>query len=382
LRDLHRRRRGCIPRITYPEVLPITAKREEIIAAIRRHPVIVVTGETGSGKTTQIPKMCLEAGRGVRGVIGHTQPRRIAAVAAARRLAEELVEPLGRSVGYKIRFDERTGPDVCVKVMTDGILLAEIQSDPFLKRYDTIIVDEAHERSLNIDFILGILRNLLKKRRDLKVVITSATIDTEKFSHAFDDAPVIEVSGRLYPVEVRYAPVDPELEEGGDWTYVDAAVQAAVELKNDDAGDVLIFMPTEADIREACDLLKAKGDGDDVVLPLFSGLPGKSSGASSSPPRRKVIVATNVAETSVTIPASATSSTRALHASPVTTRAPALSTSPYAPVSRAARTQRKGRCGRGAERCSASPVSPKKTTNRDPSHHPLKSCAPTWRRSS
>ncbi len=347
MRDLHRRRRVCIPRITYPEVLPITAKREEIVAAVRRHPVIVVTGETGSGKTTQIPKICLEAGRGVRGIIGHTQPRRIAAVAAARRLAEELGEPLGRSVGYKIRFDERTGPGVCVKVMTDGILLAEIQSDPLLRRYDTIIVDEAHERSLNIDFILGILRNLLKKRRDLKVVITSATIDTEKFSRAFDDAPVIEVSGRLYPVEVRYAPVDSDLEEGGDWTYVDAAVEATVELKNDDAGDVLIFMPTEADIREACDLLQAKGDGDDVVLPLFSRLTWEEQRRVFQPARRrKVIVATNVAETSVTIPGIRyVIDTGLARISRYNPRTRTLNL-PVAPVSRSSADQRKGRCGR------------------------------------
>ena len=188
-----------IPRITYPEALPITAKKDDIIEAIKRHRVVVITGETGSGKTTQIPKMCLEAGRGIFGVIGCTQPRRVAAITVAHRIAEELGEEIGRSVGYQIRFEDRSGRNNYIKIMTDGILLNEAQNDPYLRRYDTIIVDEAHERSLNIDFVLGILRTLLRKRRDLKVIITSATIDTEKFALAFR-APIIEVSGRMYPV--------------------------------------------------------------------------------------------------------------------------------------------------------------------------------------
>jgi ATP-dependent helicase HrpA len=302
--DRKARRKAGIPRITYPVSLPITARKDEIIGAIRRNPVVVITGETGSGKTTQIPKMCLEAGRGVNGMIGHTQPRRIAAITAARRIAEEMGEPLGRSVGYRIRFDERTGPDPYIKIMTDGILLAEVQMDTRLNDYDTIIVDEAHERSLNIDFILGILKSLLHKRRDLKIVITSATIDTEKFSRAFSDAPIIEVSGRLYPVDVRYAPLDPELEESGDWTYVDAAVQAVEEIRGErDSGDILVFMPTEADIRETCDLLAAGNSGEDILLPLFARLTWEDQRRVFQPAAgRKIVVATNVAETSITIP--------------------------------------------------------------------------------
>jgi ATP-dependent helicase HrpA len=247
--------------------LPIVDRKEDIIRAIRRHPVVVVTGETGSGKTTQIPKMCIEAGRGLRGMIGCTQPRRIAAVTVAQRIAEELGEDVGRVVGYKIRFEDRSGPRPLIKLMTDGILLMEAQTDPRLRAYDTIIVDEAHERSLNIDFVLGILRKLLLSRRDLKVIVTSATIDTEKFSRAFDHAPIIEVSGRMYPVELHYRPIDPEAEEKGDFTYVDAAVQAVEDLRRQrKRGDILIFMPTEQDIRETCDLLE-----DSHVRPSFGG---------------------------------------------------------------------------------------------------------------
>ena len=192
-------RRANIPTITYPEALPITSKKNDIVTTIQKHRVVVITGETGSGKTTQIPKMCLEAGRGITGMIGCTQPRRVAAITVAHRIAEELGEEVGRSVGYQIRFEDRTGKSNYIKIMTDGILLNEAQNDPFLRHYDTIIVDEAHERSLNIDFVMGILRTLLRKRKDLKVIITSATIDTQKFSHAFH-APIIEVSGRMYPV--------------------------------------------------------------------------------------------------------------------------------------------------------------------------------------
>ncbi len=246
--------------ITYPAALPITGRRDDIIRAIRKHRVVVITGETGSGKTTQIPKMCLEAGRGLSGVIGCTQPRRVATVTVAHRIAEELGEEIGRSVGYQIRFEDRSSRNNCIKIMTDGILLNEAQNDPYLRRYDTIIVDEAHERSLNIDFVLGILLTLLRKRRDIKVIITSATIDTEKFSRAFH-APIIEVSGRMYPVEVRYQPLDHELEESGEITYVDGAVTALEKImEGRSEGDVLIFMPTEQDIRETCQLIEAKFD--------------------------------------------------------------------------------------------------------------------------
>jgi ATP-dependent helicase HrpA len=194
------------PRVTYPADLPITARRREIVQAIARHRVVVITGETGSGKTTQLPKMCLEAGRGINGIIGCTQPRRVAAVTVAERIAEELGQTVGQAVGYRIRFEDRSGPSPYIRIMTDGILLMETQSDPLLRAYDTIIVDEAHERNLNIDFLLGYLKTLLRKRNDLKIIITSATIDTEKFAAAFDGAPVIEVTGRVYPVEVLYRP--------------------------------------------------------------------------------------------------------------------------------------------------------------------------------
>jgi ATP-dependent helicase HrpA len=337
-----------LPRITYPASLPIVARKADIIQAIRRHPVVVVTGETGSGKTTQIPKMCLEAGRGIRGVIGCTQPRRVAAVTVAQRIAEELGEDVGRSVGYKIRFEDRSGPRPLIKLMTDGILLMEAQADPRLRVYDTIIVDEAHERSLNIDFTLGILKKLLHIRRNLKVIITSATIDTEKFSRAFDDAPVIEVSGRMYPVDVRYRPLDPDAEEKGDITYVDAAVQAVEELRKErKRGDILIFMPTEQDIREACDLLEGRDNKDCTVLPMFARLSWSEQRRVFEPATtQKIVVATNVAETSITIPGIRyvidTGMARISRYSP-RTRTTSL---PIRSISRSSADQRKGRCGR------------------------------------
>lgn len=224
-------RREAMPAVSYPPELPVSQKKDEILAAIRDHQVVIVAGETGSGKTTQIPKICLELGRGVRGLIGHTQPRRIAARTVAERVAEELKTPLGEAVGWKVRFTDQVGGDTLVKLMTDGILLAEIQTDRELQQYDTIIIDEAHERSLNIDFILGYLAQLLPKRPDLKVVITSATIDPERFSRHFGDAPIVEVSGRTYPVEVRYRPL---LEEGGqdpDRDQITAICDAVDELQ-------------------------------------------------------------------------------------------------------------------------------------------------------
>lgn len=337
-----------LPRITYPESLPVTARKEDIIRAIRRHNVVVVTGETGSGKTTQIPKMCLEAGRGVRGIIGCTQPRRIAAVTVAQRTAEELGEAVGHSIGYKIRFEDRSGPRPLIKFMTDGILLMEAQADPRLTAYDTIIVDEAHERSLNIDFVLGILRKLIRSRRDLKVIITSATIDTEKFSRAFDDAPIIEVSGRMYPVEVRYRPLDPEEEERGDFTCVDAAVRVVEDLKKErKRGDILIFMPTEQEIRETCDLLKGRPYQDYIVVPLFARLSASEQRRVFEPiSAQKIVVATNVAETSITIPGIRyvidTGTARISRYNP-RTRTTSL---PIRSISRSSADQRKGRCGR------------------------------------
>ena len=338
---------GNIPRITYPAALPITARRADIVRAIRKHRVVVITGETGSGKTTQIPKMCLEAGRGLSGVIGCTQPRRVAAVTVAHRIAEELGEEIGRSVGYQIRFDDRSGRNNCIKIMTDGILLNEAQNDPYLRRYDTIIVDEAHERSLNIDFVLGILLTLLRKRRDIKVIITSATIDTEKFSRAFH-APIIEVSGRMYPVEVRYQPLDHELEESGEITYVDGAVTALEKImEGSSEGDVLIFMPTEQDIRETCQLIEAKFDKRTAVLPLFARLPWREQRRIFQPAsKRKIIVATNVAETSITIPGIRyVIDTGLARISQYNPRSRTTSL-PVRAISRSSADQRKGRCGR------------------------------------
>ncbi len=249
-------RAASVPKISYPEELPISANREQIRKAIEQHPVVIVCGETGSGKTTQLPKICLEAGRGIAGAIGHTQPRRIAARAVAARIAEELGVALGQLVGYKLRFQDRTSPQGLIKLMTDGILLAETQGDRFLDNYDTLIVDEAHERSLNIDFLLGYLKWLLPKRPDLKVVITSATIDPERFSKHFNDAPIINVSGRSYPVEMRYRAV---LLDEEDETAVDEqeAILAAVdELWREQSGDILVFLSGEREIRETAESLR------------------------------------------------------------------------------------------------------------------------------
>jgi len=336
-----------IPRITYPEALPITAKKDDIVRAIKRNRVVVITGETGSGKTTQIPKMCLDAGRGIYGVIGCTQPRRVAAITVAHRIAEELGEEIGRSVGYQIRFEDRTGHHNFIKIMTDGILLNEAQIDPYLRRYDTIIVDEAHERSLNIDFVLGILRMLIRKRKDLKIIITSATIDTEKFSKAFR-APVIEVSGRTYPVEIRYHPLDHELEDSDEISHVDAAFNATKKLIADRyGGDILIFMPTEQDIREICELMEVKLDYDAAVLPLFARLPWTEQRRVFRPASsRKIVVATNVAETSITIPGIRyVIDTGLARISQYNPRSRTTSL-PVKAISKSSADQRKGRCGR------------------------------------
>jgi len=341
------RRIANIPRITYPEALPITAKKNDIVEAIKRHRVVVITGETGSGKTTQIPKMCLEAGRGMTGVIGCTQPRRVAAITVAHRIAEELGEEVGRSVGYQIRFEDRSGKNNYIKIMTDGILLNEAQNDPYLRHYDTIIVDEAHERSLNIDFVLGILRMLLRKRKDLKVIITSATIDTEKFARAFH-APIIEVSGRMYPVAVRYMSFDHALEESGEMTYVDTAIAAVEKLiKEKQGGDFLIFMPTEQDIRETCDVLEGRLKTEATILPLYARLPWTDQRRVFQPSSsRKIIVATNVAETSITIPGIRyVIDTGLARMSQYNPRSRTTSL-PIRAISKSSADQRKGRCGR------------------------------------
>jgi ATP-dependent helicase HrpA len=335
------------PRITYPEELPIFARRKDILNAIKENQVVIISGETGSGKSTQIPKMCLEAGRGVTGRIGCTQPRRIAASTISRRIAEELGEDLGKSVGYKIRFQDKTPRSAYIKVMTDGMLLAETQGDPFLYEYDTLIIDEAHERSLNIDFILGIVRNLLPERPELKVIVTSATLDTQKFSEAFNNAPVIEVSGRLFPVEVEYMPMDPDLEDEGEITYVDLAVDTTDKLHSRGAsGDILIFMPTEQDILETCERLEGRGYPGVAILPLFARLPSSRQGMIYSVHGPKIVVATNVAETSLTIPGIRyvidTGLARIAQYLP-RTRTNSL---PVSPISRSSADQRKGRCGR------------------------------------
>jgi ATP-dependent helicase HrpA len=335
------------PRVSFPESLPISSKRDQIVRLIKENQVVIVSGETGCGKSTQIPKMCLEAGRGLAGKIGCTQPRRIAAITIAHRIAEELCEEIGRSVGYKIRFREKPSKQAFIKIMTDGMLLAETQGDPGLYEYDTLIIDEAHERTLNIDFILGILRTLLPRRPELKVIITSATLDTEKFSSAFGHAPVVKVEGRTYPVEVEYLPIDPDLEDAGDLTYVDMAVKAIDGLREKKRyGDVLVFMPTEEDILETCDRLEGRRYPGTTILPLFARLPASEQGRVYAVSGSKIVVATNVAETSLTIPGIRyvidTGLARISQYLP-RTRTTSL---PISPISQSSADQRKGRCGR------------------------------------
>lgn len=344
-------RQEALPAIRYPDELPITAKKDDIIHAIQHNPVVVIAGETGSGKTTQIPKMCLEAGLGVRAKIGCTQPRRIAALSLSRRVAEELNVKWGAAVGCKIRFSDHTEPDTYIKFMTDGILLAEIQNDPFLSDYEAILIDEAHERSLNIDFLLGLLKNLLAKRRDLKLIITSATIDTEAFSQAFDHAPILQVSGRMYPVDVMYAPPIEEGEEKEDTSYVDAAVEAVEQIFREYyPGDILIFMPSERDILETRDALQQSDLGPINIVPLFGRLSAEDQQrVFSCSNQRKVVIATNIAETSLTVPGIRyvvdTGLARFSRYNP-RTRTRRL---PIEPISQSSANQRKGRCGRVAE---------------------------------
>jgi ATP-dependent helicase HrpA len=338
------------PALRYPRELPIVARRQDIVRAIRDHQVVIISGETGCGKSTQIPKMCLEAGRGAVGKVGCTQPRRIAAITIAHRIAQELGEPLGRSVGYKIRFQDRTSRDAYVKIMTDGMLLAETQADPRLYEYDTLIVDEAHERSLNIDFLLGIARTLLDARPDLKLVITSATLDTEKFSKAFGHAPVIHVGGRMFPVEVEYEPDDAAARRAEDTDYVERAVKAVDGLKaRRGPGDILVFMPTEQDILETCEKLAGKHYPGTTILPLYARLPAAQQGRVYSVPGAKIVVATNVAETSLTIPGIRfvvdTGLARISQYQPGTR----INSLPVSDISRASADQRKGRCGRVQE---------------------------------
>lgn len=341
-------RRAALPRLSYPADLPVVQRREEIAAAIAAHPVIVLCGETGSGKTTQLPKICLELGRGVTGMIGHTQPRRVAARTVANRIAEECRVPVGRQVGCKIRFSDQTSDATLIKIMTDGILLAETQQDRFLDAYDTIIIDEAHERSLNIDFLLGYIRQLLPRRPDLKVIITSATIDPQRFSAHFNDAPIIEVSGRTYPVEVRYRPMVAEADDEDEAPdLIDAVVSAVDELLRSERGDTLVFLSGEREIREAAKALRHLGSRGIEVLPLYSRLSGAEQNRIFQPhQQRRIVLATNVAETSVTVPG-----IRCV-VDPGTARISRYSSRtkvqrlPIEAISRASAEQRKGRCGR------------------------------------
>ncbi len=359
-----------MPPISYPGELPISARRQDIADAIRRHQVIVVAGETGSGKTTQIPKICLEVGRGVAGTIGHTQPRRIAARAVAERIAQELGTDLGGVVGYQVRFADRSSRDSLVKVMTDGILLAELQRDRFLRRYDTIVIDEAHERSLNIDFLLGYLKTLLPRRPDLKVVITSATIDPERFARHFADeggmpAPVIEVSGRTYPVEVRYRPLlrEPaagaagQAEEPIEVDQVTGICEAVEELWTESSGhdgpaehDILVFLSGEREIRDATDALAGMRLPDTEILPLYARLSAaEQHRVFASHAGRRVVLATNVAETSITVPGIRyVIDTGTARISRYSQRSK-VQRLPIEPVSQASALQRAGRCGRLAD---------------------------------
>ena len=348
---MRNQRVAAIPAVHYPKELPITARRHEIVDAIRAHPVLVIAGETGSGKTTQLPKMCLEAGLGNRGRIGCTQPRRVAALSLSRRVAEELDVEWGRQVGCKIRFSDQTHPETCIKFVTDGMLLAEAQADRWLSEYEAIIIDEAHERSLNIDFLLGLLKNLLRQRPDLKLIITSATIDTQAFARHFDQAPIIEVSGRLYPVEVRYVPLDEESEEQGEFTYVDAAVRAVDGLLDEASpGDVLVFMPSERDILETRDALQERGQGAIELIPLFGRLSAAEQQRVFAPSlRRKIVIATNIAETSLTVPGIryvVDTGLARLSRYNARTRTKRL---PIEPIAQSSANQRRGRCGRVAE---------------------------------
>ncbi|WP_408935632.1 ATP-dependent RNA helicase HrpA [Corynebacterium marquesiae] len=347
---------AAVPTISYPDALPVTARKDDIAVAIRDNQVVIIAGETGSGKTTQIPKICLELGRGRRGFIGHTQPRRIAARTVAERIASELDQKIGESVGYAIRFDDRVSETTAVKLMTDGILLAEMQRDRFLNKYDTIIIDEAHERSLNIDFLLGYLKRLLPKRPDLKVIITSATIDPESFAAHFADAdgnpaPIIEVSGRTYPVEIRYRPL--EFEAGGkvvDQDPLDGLTEAIEELMREGDGDILCFFPGERDIRDAMEAIEGKKWKNVEVTPLFGRLSNQEQHRVFSEHRgRRIVLATNIAETSLTVPGIRyVVDTGTARISRYSTRTK-VQRLPIEPISQASANQRSGRCGRVAD---------------------------------
>lgn len=361
------RRRAAVPKVTYPEQLPVGQRVEDLAAAIRDNQVVIVAGETGSGKTTQLPKICLDLGRGVLGTIGHTQPRRLAARTVAERVAEELETPLGEAVGYQVRFTAQTGEDTQLKLMTDGILLAEIQHDRMLRQYDTLIIDEAHERSLNIDFILGYLKRLLPQRPDLKVIITSATIDPERFARHFgsasagsDDggeqtlepAPIVEVSGRTYPVEVRYRPVvDPDdPESDSDRDQLTAICDSVRELAAEGPGDLLVFLSGEREIRDVHAALEAMELPRTEVLPLYARLSAaEQHRVFTAHAGRRVVLATNVAETSLTVPGIKyviDPGTARISRYSFRTKVQRL---PIERISQASANQRKGRCGRTSD---------------------------------
>lgn len=357
-------RAAAVPTITYPD-LPVSERRDEIAKAINEHQVVIVAGETGSGKTTQLPKICLELGRGVRGTIGHTQPRRLAARTVAQRIADEVGSPLGDAIGYTVRFTDQAGDRTLVKLMTDGILLAEIQRDRRLLRYDTLILDEAHERSLNIDFLLGYLRELLPRRPDLKVIVTSATIEPERFAAHFDNAPIVEVSGRTYPVEIRYRPLevavpvdedddpdDPDHEvvrtQMRDQT--EAIVDAIHELESEPPGDVLVFLSGEREIRDLREVLGGLVDKNTEVLPLYARLPTAEQQRVFQPGHtgRRVVLATNVAETSLTVPGVRYVVDPGTARISRYSRRTKVQRLPIEPISQASAAQRAGRSGRTA----------------------------------
>ncbi len=345
--ELAKQRREQCPVIDFPD-LPISHKRAEIAKLISEHQVIILCGETGSGKTTQLPKICLDLGRGFKGQIGHTQPRRLAAISVAQRIAEELKTELGQTVGYKIRFQGKESQQTLVKLMTDGILLAEIKSDPFLSHYDTIILDEAHERSLNIDFLLGYMKWLLPRRPDLKLIVTSATIDPERFSKHFDQAPVINVSGRTYPVELRYRPLGMGAQQD-EQEMSQAIVDAAAELHRERVGDILVFLSGEREIREATQaLIKHHPPGYDI-LPLYSRLAGKEQAQIFKAHKKpRIVLATNVAETSLTVPGIRCVIDTGFARISRFSRRSKIQQLPIEPISQASANQRSGRCGREA----------------------------------
>ncbi|WP_337227754.1 ATP-dependent RNA helicase HrpA [Vibrio cholerae] len=343
-------RKQQMPKIEYPALLPVSQKRDDIAQAIAHHQVVIVAGETGSGKTTQLPKICAELGRGKYGLIGHTQPRRLAARSVANRIAEEMETELGGFVGYKVRFTDQVSDQTQIKLMTDGILLAEIQNDRFLNQYDTIIIDEAHERSLNIDFILGYLKQLLPRRPDLKVIITSATIDPERFSKHFSNAPIIEVSGRTYPVEVRYRPLAGDDDSESDRDQLEGIFQAVDELCDEGFGDILIFMNGEREIRDTADALAKRNLRDTEIVPLYARLSAGEQNKIFQPHAgRRIVLATNVAETSLTVPGIKyviDPGTARISRYSYRTKVQRL---PIEPISQASANQRKGRCGRTEE---------------------------------